>query len=319
MVAPSGPLEPLSIALATNLNYAPVFIGIEKGIFARQGIDLKVRTFALGNDAITANQAGEVDLAVANFSTLIGAKSSGATLKGFWLMENDATVVNNDQNVVLIAPPNSRIQSIADLAGKKVGYTSAGAYDPWMKQTLRDAGVDPSKVDLLNVPFPQMPSALKAANVDAAMFQEPYAQVYLSEFPTAKILVRGGNKVSFRVLTTAREDWLAKNQALAQKFSLAMAESQQYARQHRDEAADVSTRWITGLVPAVAKKAIAYYTYDPRVSQLVIDSWQMEVKSLLEAKRITESVSIEQGFDTTLPKQILQQYPQFFSDLKPTQ
>lgn len=315
--AKPGELTQLQLALATNLNYVPVFVAIEKGIFNKHGLDLKIRPFATGVEATKAVQAGEVELAVANFSTLISARASGAPLKGFWLFENDATAANNDQNIVLIVPPNSPVQKVADLAGKKIGNTVAGAYDPWLKIHLRAAGVDVNSVQIQNVPFPNMPSALKAGGLDAAVFQEPYAQAYLNDMPNGRVLVRGGGLVSFRVLATVRDDWLPKNQAVAEKFAVAMAEASQYTRQRRDEGAEIATRWITGLDLAVAKKAMPFYTYDPRLSKLVIASWDQDATTLLEEKRITQKMPISEGFDMTLPEQLLQKYPQLYSDLPP--
>lgn len=317
--APAKPaeLQTLQLGLVVNLNYLPVFVGIEKGLFLKHGLDLKVRLFGTGPETTKALQAGEVDIGAGNFATLISARAGGVDMKGFWLFQNDATVANNDDMLAVIVPPGSPIQKLSELASKKMGTTVGGAVDPYLRIHLQESGVDPKNVEFINATFANMPAALKAGGLDAALFQEPYAQMYLNDVPGGRVLVRGGGKVSFRILALGRTDWLAKNQPTAEKLSLGLAEASQYVRQHPDESVEVSTRWLAGLSPVVLQKSLQYFTFDPRLSKHVIASWDQEANTLLEQKRITQVVKLTDGFDTTFAEVIPRTYPQFFSDLKP--
>ncbi|MCC7104761.1 MAG: NrtA/SsuA/CpmA family ABC transporter substrate-binding protein [Chloroflexi bacterium] len=325
--APAAPAAPaassagnpivLNMALVPNLNYTSVYVGVEKGIFLKHGIDVKAHFNSSGPQATKAVEAGDAEVGAANFATHVAARAAGSRLVGFWLYQNDPFTVNDDDTAAIIVPPNSPIQSVADLAGKKIGRASAGAYDPYTRLHLTAAGVDPKTVEMINVEHANMPGALKGGGLDAAVFSEPYAQIYLLDNPGARILVRGGGKVAFKVLATAREDWLQKNRDLAAQLSLALAEAEQYVRQHQDEAALISTRWLPGLPLEAAKRALPYYSQDPRISSQVRASWEQENKTLIEQKRIKEAIPLADGFDTSFAESFPQKYPGLYSDLKP--
>lgn len=117
------------------------------------------------------------------------------------------------------------------------------------------AGVDPNRVEIFNATYANMPSALKQGGLDAAVFQEPFGEMYLNDIPGSRVLVRGGGKVSFRIMAATRDEWLEKNRPTAERFAAAMAEASRWVRQDPDESAQIVTRWLTGLQPEVAKKA----------------------------------------------------------------
>ncbi|MCC7105440.1 MAG: ABC transporter substrate-binding protein [Chloroflexi bacterium] len=315
--AASGPLTTLRLAATASMNYVSVYVGVEKGTFLKYGLDVKPNLLASGPEAVKAVQAGDAEIGGANFATLISARAGGTNLKGFALLMSDPTVLNNDDTLAILVPPGSPIQKVADLAGKKVGLTVGGAVDPYMRLQLQDAGVDPSKVELFNGTFANMPSILKSGSVDAALFQEPYGEQYLNDVPGGRVLVRGGGKVAFRIQAAATDEWLAKNRPLAEKFATALAEASQYVRQNPEESATISTRWLPGLSAVVARKAMTHLDFDPRLSPFMATSWEGDAKTLLDQKRTTRLVSFNEGFDSTIQDGVLQQQPQFFSDLKP--
>jgi ABC-type nitrate/sulfonate/bicarbonate transport system substrate-binding protein len=53
-------------------------------------------------------------------------------------------------------------------------------------------------------------------------------------------------------------DIIEKQADMVYRYVIGLAEACQYTRQHLDEAAEISTRWIPGLEAATARKAIWY-------------------------------------------------------------
>ena len=52
----------LSAAVGSNMNHVPSFVGVEKGIFLKHGIDLKLKLLNTGQEMSKALQAGEVEI-----------------------------------------------------------------------------------------------------------------------------------------------------------------------------------------------------------------------------------------------------------------
>lgn len=53
---------PMAAAVGSNMNHVPNFVGVEKGIFLKHGIDLKLKVLATGQEMSKALQAGEVQI-----------------------------------------------------------------------------------------------------------------------------------------------------------------------------------------------------------------------------------------------------------------
>jgi len=49
----------LTAAVGANMNHVPSFVGVEKGIFLKHGVDLKLKVLATGQEMAKALQAGE--------------------------------------------------------------------------------------------------------------------------------------------------------------------------------------------------------------------------------------------------------------------
>ena len=73
-----------------------------------------------------------------------------------------------DVNAVLVNK-DSTLQSPKDLAGKKVAINSLNNIgDTTIRNAVEKDGGDPSKIQFVELPFPEMPAQLAAGNVDAA-------------------------------------------------------------------------------------------------------------------------------------------------------
>src|SRR5262245_17166982 len=68
-------------------------------------------------------------------------------------------------------------------------------------------------------------------------------------------------------------------------------------RQRLDEAAEIATRWVAGLDPAVARQAIRHMTFDPRITQHTVAAWEENVRVLLEQKKLKTALPWQQGLE----------------------
>jgi NitT/TauT family transport system substrate-binding protein len=67
------------------------------------------------------------------------------------------------------------LQTATDVAGKKVAVTAKGTLaDLMVKSAMATQNVDHTKIQFVEMPFPDMPTALDRGLVDAAMLVEPF-------------------------------------------------------------------------------------------------------------------------------------------------
>src|SRR5438270_6498617 len=99
----------LSAAVGSNMNHVPSFVGVEKGIFLKHGIDMKLKLLNTGQEMSKALQAGEVEIIGSAYSNFPVAVERGMAAKGVVGLTGDRTSKYSDQAVAVLTPKASRI------------------------------------------------------------------------------------------------------------------------------------------------------------------------------------------------------------------
>jgi ABC-type nitrate/sulfonate/bicarbonate transport system substrate-binding protein len=151
------------VALAAY--FFPMWIGVDKGFFAEQGLDVEMTTFQT-NEAVAALVSGSLDVLMCPTDGCITAVSKGAQIK----MVNDYLI---EAPYDLVAKPE--IATVADLRGKKVGVSSLSAGSGSLaKIMLRAQGFGPDDYELVQAGGnPQRFAALQSGGVDASLLSDP--------------------------------------------------------------------------------------------------------------------------------------------------
>ncbi|MFW3168846.1 ABC transporter substrate-binding protein [Geodermatophilus sp. CPCC 206100] len=160
----------------------PFYVAMERGMFEDAGLEVTTQGATSGAPLVSAMVAGEVDIANANYVSLIQAASEGLPLRA--IRENDRADVQG-----LYAGPASGISSPADLAGKRVAINGLGNIaELTTRAALEENGVDPDSVQFVELPLPDMPAALASGNVDAAWLAEPFVTMTADSMQAALVL-----------------------------------------------------------------------------------------------------------------------------------
>jgi sulfonate transport system substrate-binding protein len=304
-------------AVGNNFNHVPSFAGVEKGIFLKHGIDLKLKVLVSGVEMVKAVQAGEAQFLGPAYSSFPISVERGFKGKGIAGMLGDRTSKYWDETVAIVTRKGTGIAKVQDLIGKKVGTVTGGTGHEYLGVVLSKAGIPAEKVPVLNMPPGNWFPALSAGQVDAIAAWEPYVTLIIEKVPDAVLMQRGGGFIGYFINMSTLVDIMEKQPEMVYRYVLGVVESSQYTRQHLDEAAEIATRWIPGLEAGTARKAIRYMSYDPRITKYTIESWDENVRVLLEQKKLRQAVPSSQGIETKFIERAQKEHPQFFSDLKP--
>ncbi len=307
----------LTAAVGNNMNHVPSFVGVEKGIFLRHGVDLKLKVLNTGQEMAKALQAGEVQVIGSAYSNYPLAVERGMAARGVVGQIGDRTSPYSDDSVSIWTRKGTGITKLEDLAGRRVGTPAGGTADEYLGVVLSKKGIPREKVSIINVPPGNLPSALQGGGVDAVAAWEPFGSQVQSRIPDAVLLIRGGGHIGYFINMAVRNDLIEKSPELVERYVIGMAEATQYTRQHLDEGAEIATRWIPGLEVAVAKQAMRYMVFDPRITSHTLHSWDQNVKILLEQKKLRSPVPWQQGIELRFIEKVMKSHPQFFADLKP--
>jgi NitT/TauT family transport system substrate-binding protein len=235
-------------------NAAPMYLGMEKGFFREEGIEIEPQMAQSGNELITALVSNDSHFAFLGYVPTIVAKSKGLPVKVVANADNGADTAEKEWQVIL-SRKGSSIREPSDLAGKTVAVNALkGVAEVGLKSALEKEGVDPNSVKLLEVPFPEMPAALDAKRVDAIWAPEPFL---------TSVIAKGGQEVLAPYISLGKawpngtyattDRYLGENEEVVERFARAMNRSTQYAAEHPEEArATIPT--FTQIPPEVAEK-----------------------------------------------------------------
>ena len=136
-----------------NPDHAPLIVAREKGYFTDAGLDVELIAPADPNDPPKLVAAGKADIAVSYQPQLHVQVEQGLPLVRIGTLV--ATPLNS-----LVVLADGPVKSIADLKGKKVGYSIGGFEDAILGKMLAKAGLSLKDVTLVNVNFSLSPSII---------------------------------------------------------------------------------------------------------------------------------------------------------------
>ncbi len=308
-----------TLATVNNMNHLPEFVGVEKGLFVKHGIDLKLKVLNSGAEVTRAFQGGDAQFIAQSPTTIAAAHNAGVRLTACVVIMGDATRVYYDDMFAITSRPDSGIRRLhmEDLAGKRVGMVLGGTGEAYLRAVLARQKIPADRITFVNVPAPNHMSVMRYGGVDAEVTWEPYGTMILQQVRGAYTVLRGGGHIGYHLYAGTSDDILKKNPEVMQQIVEGLVETEWYVRHHQAEAAQIATRWIEGLDEASAKKAITYMTFDPRFSRNTLAAADLEQRALLTLGRIKQPVDYSQAINTTMVEKAMREMPQFFADLKP--
>ncbi len=154
------------------------YLGVQKGLFAAEGLDVTVQSGRGSSDVVTKLGTGAADMGTGGLSALLQAKAESkvpvkAVLSSYTLQPD-----------AIFTTEKSGISSLKDLVGKKVATATFSSSNVVWPLLLKTNGIDPAKVDLLKVDpgalAPMLASGQVAATINwlvvAPAFEKPLAE-----------------------------------------------------------------------------------------------------------------------------------------------
>src|SRR5262252_6504658 len=194
-------------------DHAPYFYAQKMGWYKEAGIDLDIET---GRGSAASAQkvgAGASQLGLSDMAGVLLFRGKGADLVGVMNV-----YANSPQGLYWLR--SSGIQSVKDLAGKKIGNPAGdGARTMW-PALAKTVGIDPNSVTWVNIDANAKLSALKARTVDATTsffnLHHVFARELGSDMGFLAWKDAGINPYGNSII--ANGPWLAANKDKAAKF-----------------------------------------------------------------------------------------------------
>jgi putative hydroxymethylpyrimidine transport system substrate-binding protein len=155
--------EKLTVLLEwfVNPDHAPLVVARELGLFEKAGLEVELLPPADPSIVPRAVASGQAEIGVHYQPNLYLDHAAGVPLVRF------GTLVETPLNTLTVLA-DGPVKDIADLAGKRIGFSVSGFEDVMLGRMLAEAGVDKDDVELINVNF-ALSQSLLAGRVDATI------------------------------------------------------------------------------------------------------------------------------------------------------
>ncbi|MBU3731902.1 MAG: ABC transporter substrate-binding protein [Beijerinckiaceae bacterium] len=285
-----------------SANGMPFAVALDKGFFTAEGIKVDgIITSAGGGTSLRNMIAGGVPYGEVNPGVVVAAIMQGADLR--IISDNVLTVAE----FVWAVKPDSPIKTLADIKGKKVGYTNPRSTSQALAQMVaQKAGLQPSDIELVRTGgFGEGYAALGTGMIDVAPIPEPLWAQYKDKLRAiayaSEILPPLSNVVG---VTTA--NMAAEKGEFIRAVIRARRKAVEFMIANPDEAGDIVAKHYN-LTPAVARSAVRNLVTSKTQGVEYWGSGQINMEGLRRMIDVQKSLGAIQG-DADVTKMVDTQF-----------
>jgi ABC-type nitrate/sulfonate/bicarbonate transport system substrate-binding protein len=271
---PAGPPPPagaivLNVGCALDDQTTPLLYAQSAGLFAKNGLDVRIARLNSGAAIAAAIAGGTLQLGKSSILNLIVAHARAIP---FALVAPSSIYRSDKPDGGLIVAPASKVKGAKDLAGAVIGVASladlnAIATQDWIDQN----GGDSTLTKFVEMSPAATAAAIDQARIDGATLWNPILTQAVGG-GHARFAAPVFDAIGKRYQVAAwfaDVDWVAKNRPAVDRFTAAMHQANVFVAAHENETTGLIASFL-GLDPA-ALGAMARSTPAPYLSAQEID------------------------------------------------
>ena len=252
----SGEPATLKVGVLPIADLAPLYLGMDQGFFKAEDLTIEPAVAEGGAAVVPAVMSGDNQIGFSNVTSIMNGKAQNLPLKP--IAAGVAGAATEDKAWDALLAPKGGVTDLKQLEGKKVSVnTLKNLPEVAVRNSLEKAGVDVSKVEFVEIPFPDVPAALEAKRVDAAFAVEPFVGASMAGGATklAEPFEELAPDLTIAEYFTT-EQYAKENPDVVERFTRAMNKSLDFAQQNPDEVRRIISTYTKTPPEAAAKMAL---------------------------------------------------------------
>ncbi|MFD0689205.1 ABC transporter substrate-binding protein [Actinomadura fibrosa] len=234
-----GPV--IRIAAGVDPAYAPLYLAVQRGMFAKAGVNVQLMQTEGGPTAAQAVIAGTAQISANADSTALSLMANNANLRALGVFQSSDRYLKVVLRKGVDAP--KQIRTMGSIQG--IGLYATHAY-------LKHNGIDPADVKIAKGSPPDMPGLLGRGSIDGYILFEPWAANGVKE--GGHIAGRIGDfGVGYVQWLLADQKWLSGHDDAAGKIFKVVAEADRIVAKDPRAAAEATRRQVKLPVDATVK------------------------------------------------------------------
>jgi len=263
----------LTVGVPPVVELGDLYTADSKGFFAREGLTVKITRLNGGAALVPALVSGTVQIGQSNIVSVLQAQQQNIGMRCFAAGYRSPSA-GAELSLVVSPKDAGTVTSPARLAGQAVAVNSLDNSNQLVAEAyLARHGVNPASVHFVALAYPDMPSALAAGRVAAAITDEPFTTITRSQ--GAKVLATQPDQViaahPVYACWVASAGWLSGHRQVAGKFVAALARADAYMAAHPAYLPSILPKYTT--VSAAMARQVTLPDFTTRLAPPDVEPW----------------------------------------------
>lgn len=296
----------VSLGMLRLTSSAPLFIAMDKGFFAEEGIEIEPQWFDAAHPIAVSTASSKVDVGATGITASLynmaakGQKlgivaDKGREQKGY---SSSALLVTTDNY-------NAGVKSLKDLKGKRIGITQKGSTFHYMLgRMLETQGMSLNDVEI--VPLSKLSAvmaALESKQIDGCILNEPNI-TKVQKAGYGKLVVQVGDVIPYQTSAIFYSPDFMKNKDAAVRFMRAYNKACNYYYEAAVEKKDTKkleevVNIVAKYVKAPAEDIKAGLPYIDKDGKLLVSDIATQIKWYTDNKMITGTLDAKDVANTS--------------------
>ena len=217
-------LKTLNVAYMPNYaSLCSVMAAIETGAFEEEGLKVNLVEFADGPTIIAAMESGSIDIGYIGHGAHKLCINGRASIFAFSHLGNGDAIVGLKSHGV---------ESLADLRGKKVGYSSGTSSENILMLGLKRAGLTMNDITAYEMDASSLTSAMTSGSLDACATWSPSTETMCSQIGSDAVVIAKNETFSDETVNIASwivmPKWAEANHDTLVKFTRALYKGEDF-------------------------------------------------------------------------------------------
>lgn len=251
---PAAAQTKINVAHVFANDFLPVFMSKDNGCFEKRGLDVTLTLIPIANNIPATVISGSAQIGMTTPTILLQATENGLELMA---VAGSSRMMSNNPTMSVVMRSDVKVASVADLKGKRIAAPGIGSMgEVVMRKWLKDAGLKPGEVNVVEAPIPQMFDLLKGNTVDGVIIMEPIR----SRIVAANVGYRHPNEFfattapdAVATFWMASSAWAKANGKAIGEFRACIADAIGTIKTNIEEAKKVELKYVKANAPTYAQ------------------------------------------------------------------
>ena len=227
---PKTPLDEITVAYSPFESGALFWIAEDRGYFRQNGLNLTLKKYDSGAEALSSVVNGEADITV-------GVTEYPLVWRAFQGTPVRAVGTIDKGDFIYIVARKDRIGNVSDLKGKKIGTTVGTVAEFHLGRFLMLHGMSMRDITLVDVKTPEgWVNEVVDGNIDAMCTAQPYAREARNRLGDNALFWPAQSNQPLFALIISTDEWIDGNPDEVERFLKALVIAEEFAIEHPEEA-----------------------------------------------------------------------------------